>query len=126
MNHLEAVQQAKYHFDHKANYAVIQRRIAAVELAEWGLFSNRQISTFTGLRLADVGVYTRKTDRTGGKLEGEALGWIIELIRLKNNGEVNDLAVARTLEAGVSAGMLSRLIGQPQTTLSRQARRHAA
>ena len=122
MNNLPAVRQAKWHFDHKHAYTAAQQVAASQELAKWALFSNSQITTFTGLATHKVGALTGKTDRTGGKLEGEALAPIIELFALKSRGEISAVAVREALDAGVTAGMLQRLVGIPATTVRRYAK----
>lgn len=120
--HIKALEQAVFHFEHKGNYSRAAKVEAAQELAEWGVFSNRHIALFTGLRLADLSTYTGKTDRTGGSLTMESIPHIVKVINLEARGEVDYRAVKRAIDAGCSALMLSRLTGRPQSTLSRHAR----
>jgi len=98
----------------------------AVALGEWELFSGRQISAFTGLRPALVNDLIAKTDRTGGTLKPESLGYIIILMRATAREEDDCQAIADALKAGVSSIMLARLTGRSQSTLSRRARSVAA
>ena len=124
MSHVDAIRQAKWAFDHKGTATKEDTVNRVVELAEWRLFSNSQITTFTGMLPRDVGIYTGKTDRTGGRLEGEALGLILDVIAIKAQNEVDDSAIKKALE-GTSSVMLARLTGIPKTTINRWARRAA-
>jgi hypothetical protein len=126
MTNLEAVRQAKYHFEHKANYTKQTRIDAVIELAEWLLFSNRQIASFTGMRSHEVAAYTGKTDRTGGNLAGESLGLVIDLIHTTHRGEVSYPLTAKAVAAGASTRMISRLTGLAQRTVARWALKGAA
>lgn len=120
-----AVQQAKYAWEHRAAFDKPTRIAKVVELGEWGVFSNRQIGIFTGMRIGDVSAHTGKTDTTGGTLKPMALGPILEVMHVKARGETDFYAVKRALDAGTSTIMLSRLTGIPVSTVSRQARRAA-
>lgn len=113
------VLQAKHAFDHKEGRDKEWRVNMMIGLAEWGIFSNSHISAFTGMRPADVGAYTKKRDKTGGKLPGESLEHILQAIYDRNAGEVNDLVILRARQAGAGFGMMTRLTGIPETTLKR-------
>jgi hypothetical protein len=117
----EAVRQAKFHYDHHDTYDKEQRINAVVALNEWRIYSNRQLSTFTGMSTADVGAYTGKTDKTGGNLSGESLGLVLELIHMDARGEVSYPLVAKAVDAGISTRMLAKLTGRSQRTVARHA-----
>ena len=126
LTNLAAVRQAKWHYDHKAEYTREDKVNAAIELAEWKLFSNSQITVFTGLETHKVGRYTLKTDRTGGRLDGGALAPIIELFGIQARGEISASAICAALDAGASVGMLVRLLGLSATSVRRYAKAVAA
>lgn len=133
MSHLAAVKQAKEFWEAREANAgrFSDKREArvnnAIALAEWGVFSNNQISTFTDVEAAKVGEYSRKTDRTGGSLTGESLAPIIDIIVARTTGDAgsketrNAIAsgVRRAVDAGASTRMISRLSGVPQRTVAR-------
>lgn len=126
MIYLEAVKQAQYAHEHHESMTPQDKLDYAIALGEWGVFSNRQIASFVGMSAPRVGGVTGKTAHTGGTLKPEALGPIIDLMQRHARGEIDFQATKQTLEAGVSAHMLSRLSGIPQTNLSRWARRAVA
>lgn len=124
-HHHAAVKEAIYAYAHKDTYDAQAKLDAAVSLAEWGLFSNRQIAKLVGTHPANVASWTTKRDRTGGTLKPEALPDVLKVIEIHARGEVDHAAVKKALE-GVSSTMLARLTGRAQTTLSYQARRAVA
>jgi hypothetical protein len=115
------IKQALYHFEHKANYNRQQKFDASVELAEWGVYSNTQISRFTGLGVADVGALSGKTDRTGGNLPGEALPTLLAIVINLANGEESKTLVRQAVELGASTRMVAKLTGMNQRTVARWA-----
>lgn len=125
MRYTAAVREAKSAFERKAGADKETRINNVVSLAEWQVYSNRQISTFTGMDPHDVAAWTKKTDRTGGNLTGEALGPILEVIAIDARSEVDDYATKRALDAGCSTRMLARLTGLTQSSITRAARRAA-
>ena len=117
-----AVQQAIWAFEHKDTMDRQTRVDHATALGAWGCFSNRQISSLTGLDPHDVAFLTGKKDRTGGRLNPEALEAVLNLIHIHARGEVDFFATKRALD-GVSGRTLARLTGRSQVTLARHARR---
>lgn len=92
---------------------------AVVALAEWGLFSNQQIASFTGMRIGNVSTYTGKTDASGGRLRPEALAPITKYLQALYSGDPDARLAAEAVDAGVSIGMLSKLSAVPTSTLER-------
>lgn len=125
MKNHAAVTQALFAFTHRATASREDRINRVVELAEWELFSNRQISTFTGMRRQDIAAYTSKTTHEGGNLTGESLGPILKLVELAGRDEIDDNEVARASRAGASTRMISKLTGISQSMIARQLRRAA-
>lgn len=116
---LPAVQHALRVHTARATLTKEQKLNEAIALAEWGTFSNRQIAGFLALRPSLIHGITGKTDNRGGKLLPEALPLIAELIYMDARSERSRTAVVATLRAGVSNGMLARLTGLPESTISR-------
>ena len=121
---LEAVKQAKWAFEHKdMTTTTRQNRIDWIrELDDWKVFSNIQIANFVGLKSDTVGAFTGKTDKTGGRLNPEALGDIMKVIHIDNLGQIDPHAIKRVLDQGVSTRMLARLTGLVQSTITRRNR----
>lgn len=117
-----AIQQAKAHWERRDTATKEQRVNAVIELAEWRLFSNAQIARLVGMDPHDVAEYTGKRDRTGGKLTGESLAPILEIIANDARGEVDDFAFRRALAAGASTRMVAKLTKITQSTVARRGR----
>ena len=123
MNNLTAIRQAYAVYLAHDTFDRQGLMDSAVALCEWKLFSNRHVAAFTGLHPSFVAEISGKTDRTGGRLNQEALPLIAKLIQ----APLPDSAlIVATLDAGVSAHLLARLTGLSQSTLSRKARAHRA
>lgn len=116
-----ALVEANYTYEHKEHFNRQGLVDAAVSLAEWDLFSNRQIAAITGLDARVVGALTKKTDRTGGAFNPAALGNVIELSEARARGEKGSEAIAAALQGGVSLSMLAKLVDAPKSTLARHA-----
>lgn len=115
MSALRAVQHARHVIQRKHRLDRQQLFDEAVALGEWGLFSKRQIASFTGLTEREVSGLIQKTDKTGGRLEPEAIEHIEKIIL----GDRTPDRVRTAAEAGCSTPMLVRLTGLPGTTLRR-------
>jgi hypothetical protein len=126
MNHIPAIKQAKYAYDHRESLTRNEKLTAALELAEWGIFSNRQIAGFTGLPRAAVDGISTKTDGTGGNLPGAALQDILKVATAHNRGEIDELSIRKAINDGASTRMVARLTGVSQSAVSRAARKFAA
>ena len=126
MTHLTAVQHAQRVHTNRHEFTREVLVNEAVALGEWGIYSKRQVAAFTGLRPALINDLLPKSDRTGGTLKPESLGYIIILMRATAREDDDCQAIADALKAGVSSIMLARLTGRSQSTLSRRARSVAA
>lgn len=123
MTNHAALTQARDTWRGRANLDKQGKFDAAVALGEWGLFSNRHIAKFTGLSPATVNALITKPERTGGRLEPEALEPVIEVLHMRVRGEIDNAKVRTAIEAGVSVNFLAKLAGIPQRTLARIAER---
>lgn len=91
------------------------------DLAEYEVFSNRQMQAICGntISYTTIGNYTRKTSKNGGRLAPESLEDIREILFEKHNGRINYKAIERVLQTGTSQGMISKLTGVAQSTISK-------
>lgn len=90
----------------------------AIALGETGVFSNRNISHITGLSPEFVAELTRKKDKSGGRLNPEALPYIYDLYLAKlRSGVVDWSKVLVTLDQGVSVRVLAKLTGIPYSSI---------
>jgi hypothetical protein len=92
------------------------------ELSEYSLFSNRQMAKICGNQISHnvLGVYVQKSDKSGGKLNPTSLEDIREALFSKERKRINYNAILRALESGTSQGMVSKLTGISQSTISRK------
>jgi len=122
----QALKEAHYIHTHREHFTDQGLADAIVSLGEWGLFSNRQIAEITGATMRQVCALTKKTDRTGGAFNPDALPNVIELSEARARGEKGGGAIRAALEGGVSLSMLARLTGAPKSSLARHAEEEEA
>jgi hypothetical protein len=91
------------------------------DLAEYDIFSNRQIQAIcrNELSYTTIGGYTNKTSKNGGKLNPESLEDLRDILFSRHNDQINYKAIERALQAGTSQGMISKLTGVAQSTISK-------
>jgi hypothetical protein len=91
------------------------------DLAEYGIFSNRQLQAIcrNELSYTTIGGYTNKTSKNGGNFNPESLEDLREILFAKHNGQINYKAIERALQTGTSQGMISKLTGVAQSTISK-------
>lgn len=94
----------------------------AQDLAEYGLFSNRQISKISDGVLSHVTVstYIPKENKTGGRFSPQSLEDIALVLFSKERNRVDYNAVKRAMDAGTSPGMIARLTGVSQSSISKK------
>jgi hypothetical protein len=92
------------------------------EIAEYDLFSNRQISVIIGglLSHSTIGKFVKKEDKSGGRLNPKSLEDISLALFSKARGRIDYSAIERALEAGTSQGMIAKLSGISQSTISKK------
>lgn len=117
----QALKEAQYTFTHRDSFTRQGLVDAVVSLNEWGLFSNRQLVAITGVPMRQVCALTKKSDRTGGSFNPEALPNVIELSEARARGEKGQKAIVAALEGGVSLSMLAKLVDAPKSSLARHA-----
>lgn len=114
-----ALYRAHYIHQHHPTMDRQARVDAAIELAEYGVFSNRHVSELTGLRPAFVNELTGKTDRTGGTMNPQRLGDLADVAEARNRGEDVRARIAELAEDGFSSTTIARLTGIPVSSIGR-------
>jgi hypothetical protein len=91
------------------------------DLAEYNIFSNRQIQSIcrNEISYTTIGGLTQKTSKSGGNFNPESLEDLREILFAKHNGQINYKAIERVLQTGTSQGMISKLTGVAQSTISK-------
>jgi hypothetical protein len=95
---------------------------SVTELGDYKLFSSRQISAIVKNRISHTTVSSiiGKKDKTGGKLNVATLEILRNVLYSRSNGETNFGLITEALEAGTSQGMISKLTGVSQSSISRR------
>lgn len=118
------LEEATWVHKHRDEYDRQQRFDAAASLAQWGVFSLRQIGAIVDLsHTTVVKVAQGKSDRTGGRFSPECLPLLTELRgRVLRGEEIEPGEVVELLDAGAgtSAGFAARLGGISETKLRRK------
>ena len=118
---MNVLHRAHYVNTHRNTMSRQDRVDAVVELAEWGVFSNRHLALISGLRPAFVNELTGKTDKTGGTINPARLGDLANAVDARNRGEDVRKRVADLLADGFSTTMVARLTGWSASTVGRWA-----
>lgn len=121
-NRLQAINEAIWIRDNanKISRDLLIERLQ--ELSEYSLFSNRQMSKICGNKISHnvLGGYIQKSDKSGGNFNPTSLEDIREALFSKERKRINYNAILRALEAGTSQGVISKLTGISQSTISRK------
>jgi hypothetical protein len=121
LHKLYAINEAIWLRDNSQNMSkeVLINRV--IELAEYDLFSNRQLATICNgaMKHNTIGQYVKKTDKSGGRFEPRSLEDIREALFSKERGRVDYNSVRKALKWGTSQGMISKLTGINQSAISR-------
>jgi hypothetical protein len=118
---LRAINEAIWLRDHASILGKEELFRIVEDIGEYGIFSARQISVFTGSRMSHqtVARLCNKTDKTGGRLAVKSLEDIKQCFFDRVNKKVNYKIVKRVLDAGTSQGMLEKLSGISQAKISK-------
>jgi DNA-binding transcriptional ArsR family regulator len=86
------------------------------------VFSSRQISAIISNRVSHTTVSSiiGKKDKTGGNLNVASLEVLRNILYSRSSGETNYGLIAKALEEGTSQGMISKLTGVSQSSISRR------
>ena len=119
---LYAINEAIWLRDNAQKISLDLLALRIQEIAEYDVFSNRQISVIVGgiLSHATIGKLVKKEDKSGGRLNPKSLEDISLALFSKARGRIDYSAIERALEAGTSQGMISKLSGISQSTISKK------
>lgn len=92
------------------------------EISEYGLFSNRQLARICNNKVshAMIGQYTKKNSNAGGRIAPESLEDLREALFSKERRSISYPHVQKALEAGTSQGMVAKITGINQSSISRR------
>ncbi len=109
------------HANAMAQDAVI---IAVKNLSQYGIFSARQLAAITNGRVSHHTItrIINKTDKTGGNLNAGTLDILRNILYSRANGVTDYKLVADAVSSGTSQGMVSKLTGIPQGSISKKLR----
>ena len=122
LKRLYAINEAIWIRDHATTMSRDMLIEKLQDLAEYDVFSNRQLSLISLgiLKHNSIGAYIRKTDKSGGKFSPWSLEYIREALFSRERGNVDYDSIEKALKAGTSQGMISKLTGINQSAISRR------
>jgi len=91
-------------------------------LADYDILSSRQISAIVNNKVShsSISKMIGKNSKTGGNLNVGTLEILRNVLYSRSNGETNFGLISEALEAGTSQGMISKLTGVSQSSISRR------
>lgn len=109
------------HADTMTQDAVI---VAIKNLSKYGMFSARQLAAISNGRVSHhtITKIINKTDKTGGNLNAGTLDILRNILYSRANGVTDYKLVADAVSGGTSQGMVSKLTGIPQGSISKKLR----
>ena len=119
---LYAINEAIWLRDHAEKISLDLLYLRIQEIAEYGVFSSRQIANIAGniVSHATISRFIQKDDKSGGRLNPKSLEDIALALFSKARNRIDYSAIQRALEAGTSQGMIAKLTGISQSTISRK------
>lgn len=92
------------------------------DLATYDVFSSRQLSAITNgiIHHATISKITGKKDRTGGNLNVGTLDILRNILFTRADSGTDYNLIASALRMGTSQGMVSKLTGVSQSTISKK------
>jgi hypothetical protein len=97
-----------------------------VELGSYSVFSSRQLSAITNGKIAygRIAKLIGKTNKTGGNLNVGTLDILRSILLSRADASTDYSLIADAVDSGTSQGMVSKLTGIPQGTISKKIRRN--
>jgi hypothetical protein len=122
MNVAEALNYAIWVRDNVQQMKSHEITKAIIELGNYRVFSSRQISAVIGNKASHTTIssITGKKDKTGGKLNVASLEVLRNILYSRSGGETNYGLITKALQEGTSQGMISKLTGVSQSSISRR------
>lgn len=92
------------------------------KLGEYNIFSSRQLSAIARDKLSHGTISTiiRKTDKTGGNLNVGTLDILLTVLYSRATTSTDYELIEKALAEGTSQGMVSKLTGVSQSSISRR------
>ena len=118
----QALSEAIWLRDHAESMDRQQLFDAVISLGEYKLFSNRQISAITNGMVTHtiVGELIGKKNKTGGNLNVGTLDILRNILYSRANKRTDYNLVRDAVGLGTSQGMVSRLTGVNQSSISKR------
>jgi hypothetical protein len=93
-----------------------------VQLSAFSVFSSRQIASVVSHRASHslISKIIKKKDKTGGNLNVDTLEVLRAILYSRSDGKADYELISEALEKGTSQGMISRLTGISQSSISRR------
>jgi DNA-binding NarL/FixJ family response regulator len=119
---LYAINEAIWLRDNASKISLDLLALRIQEIAEHDVFSNRQIANICGniLSHTTIGKFVKKDDKSGGRLNPKSLEDIALALFSKARKSIDYEAIRRALDAGTSQGMIAKLTGISQSTISKK------
>jgi hypothetical protein len=95
---------------------------AVSDLGKYKIFSSRQISAITNNRVSHTTVSSiiKKKNKTGGNLNVGTLEILRNVLYSRADGKTDYGLISEALQGGTSQGMISKLTGVSQSSISRR------
>lgn len=118
---LRAINEAIWLRDHAAKLDRAKLFEVVENIGEYGIFSARQLSAFTGNAVSHqtAARLCKKTEKTGGKLNPKSLDEIKQCFHDRINKKIDYSIISQIVSDGTSQGMVEKLTGISQTKISR-------
>lgn len=121
----EALNQAIWLRDNVETLLDFEIEDHIVEIGKYGIFSSRQLSAIVHGKVKHnrISKLIGKTDRTGGNLNVGTLDLLRNILLNRADDGTDYKLIASAVGMGTSQGMVSKLTGVPQGTISKNLRR---
>lgn len=122
MSMAEALNQAIWLRDNIEKLDRDATEVAIKDLASHRLFSSRQLSAIVNGAVdhGTIAKLIKKEDKTGGNLNVGTLEILRNVLYSRANNQTDYGLIAKALEGGTSQGMIARLTGVSQSSISRR------
>lgn len=118
----EALNQAIWLRDNIEKLDREATEVAIKDLASHRLFSSRQLSAIVNNAIdhSTIAKLIKKEDKTGGNLNVGTLEILRNVLYSRANNQTDYQLIAKAFQEGTSQGMIARLTGVSQSSISRR------